>query len=289
LDHLQGTTHSFRILRFLRLGKTLRVVRAMFLFRHLRVLLATIASSFQSLIWSMIILCLCQLTYGLVICQMLQPSIVDPSLDENTRLWIDERYGTALRAWYSFFEVTFSGGWPTYVRPLIEHVSPWYAPFFIVYVACVNFAIIRVISAMFLRETLRSAESDADMRIDQNRRETHDLTLRLRDLFEEADIDRNGGISFEEFDKLLRYPKICAWFASIGVDTHESRALFDLLDPAGGGLIGFDEFTQGIIRHKGPARALDIAKFRRVTDRLIALTEDAVQTCHGMAMKLGTP
>eukprot|EP00418_Pyrodinium_bahamense_P023839 CAMPEP_0179132258 /NCGR_PEP_ID=MMETSP0796-20121207/62854_1 /TAXON_ID=73915 /ORGANISM="Pyrodinium bahamense, Strain pbaha01" /LENGTH=52 /DNA_ID=CAMNT_0020831197 /DNA_START=1 /DNA_END=155 /DNA_ORIENTATION=+ len=51
------------------------------------------------------------------------------------------------------FEATFSGCWPTYARPLIERVSVWYAAFFILYVTIVVFSTVRIVSALFLRDT----------------------------------------------------------------------------------------------------------------------------------------
>ena len=36
---------------------------------------------------------------------------------------------------YTFFEITYSGGWPLLVRPVLEKVSAWYAIPFLLYVA----------------------------------------------------------------------------------------------------------------------------------------------------------
>merc|ERR1711972_261962 len=101
LGNLNGTANILRLLKILRIGKTLRVIRTMSQFRHLRVLLATIASSLMSLFWSMLILGLCQLIFGLLLCQLLQPWVTNPANDPETRMWIDKMYGTSLKAFYS--------------------------------------------------------------------------------------------------------------------------------------------------------------------------------------------
>ena len=78
-------------------------------------------------------------------------------------------YGTAYRSAYTIYEVTFagpveilysslafdtlvSGNWPTNARPVLDKVSQFYSIFFVVYITIIVFALIRVISAIFLKE-----------------------------------------------------------------------------------------------------------------------------------------
>merc|ERR1712187_1011500 len=100
------------------------------LFRQLRVLVRTIASSFMSLFWSMLILCILMLISALFLTQTLHTFIIDDSEDLDLRLWVYNMYGTPGKSLYTMFEVTLSGCWPNYARPLIEQVSVSYAIFF---------------------------------------------------------------------------------------------------------------------------------------------------------------
>lgn len=52
-------------------------------------------------------------------------------------------YGNFSRSMYTFFEITYSGGWPLLVRPVLEKVSAWYAIPFLLYVADPLFIIFR--------------------------------------------------------------------------------------------------------------------------------------------------
>merc|ERR1719346_239900 len=106
---------------------------------------------------------------SLFLCQLLQEYIENTENDYEMRLWVYRYYGTSSSALYTMFEVTLSGCWPTYVRPVIEQVSVFYAIFFVLYVSLVVFAVIRVITALFLRETLRAAEADTFMVMDAMR------------------------------------------------------------------------------------------------------------------------
>merc|ERR1719456_1797124 len=102
---------------------------------------------------------------GLVMCKLLEEYVFDDTNDYKVRLWCWTYYGTSLRAMYTMFEITLSGCWPNYVRPLLNDVSWTYAIFFIIYVSVVWFAVIRIITAIFLKETLEAAQNDDDIMI----------------------------------------------------------------------------------------------------------------------------
>ena len=57
----------------------------------------------------MALLSLCIVTSGLVIGNLLQDFVLDESQDAEQRLWIWRRYGTAYRAIWTMYEMTFAG------------------------------------------------------------------------------------------------------------------------------------------------------------------------------------
>jgi hypothetical protein len=150
----------FRMLRFFKFIKIFRLVRVLKLFTHLRVLVKTIVSSFGALVWSMILLLVIMILSGMFLCGLLEGFITNPENDLTQRKWVFKYYGTAGRAIYTLFEVTLAGCWPNYIRPLIDHVSAWYILFAVLYISMVVFAIIRIITAIFLKETLLIAGAD---------------------------------------------------------------------------------------------------------------------------------
>jgi len=50
------------------------------------------------------------------------------------------------------FEITHSGSWPAVVRPIVERVNAWYAVLFLTYITLVVFAVIRIVTALFLKD-----------------------------------------------------------------------------------------------------------------------------------------
>merc|ERR1719215_316071 len=91
---------------------------------------------------------------GILISQLVQDVCTDPTRDLALRREIHHYYGNALASTYTFFQITMSGCWPNYVTPLVERVSRWFLLLVVPYVTFVVFAVIRIISALFLKETM---------------------------------------------------------------------------------------------------------------------------------------
>merc|ERR1740123_175820 len=100
----------------------------------------------------MVLLMVIMVIAALFLCQLLNEYIEDEVNPVEMRNWIYERYGSGSRATWTMLEVTLSGGWPNYARPLVE-IYPHFSLFWGLYVSSVTFAVIRIITAIFLRET----------------------------------------------------------------------------------------------------------------------------------------
>merc|ERR1719301_105319 len=79
----------------------------------------------------------------------------------------------------------------------------------------------------------------------------------MRGMFEEADLDNSGTLSWEEFHNHFQDPEVQAYYRSLELDMDECDDLFELIDIDGEGSISIDEFLQGIVRLKGGARKMD--------------------------------
>lgn len=227
---------------------------------------------------------------GILICQTLEGFIFDNSIDTGKRKEVYHLYGSPARAMYTMFEATLSGCWPNYARILIEDISAWYAVFFIVYVTVVVFAIIRVITALFLKETLSNANDDAEMMIrDQMTRKKAYLS-KLAETFEAFDSTGDGSIAWDQFQQLLANPKVKAYLAVLDLEVHESSTLFDLLDD-GDGSITYGEFLDGVLRVKGQARSIDLISVQHQCNAIIkalASMQDSWEEVYGNAIFAGS-
>merc|ERR1719491_570613 len=125
----------------------------------------------MALFWSMVLLAIVMLIGALSLCQLLNGSIIDDELSLGTRTWVNRYYGTPGNALWTMFEITFSGCWPNYARVLTEEVSSLYMIFFVFYISGVVFAMTRIITALFLKDTLAVASADADAQISNKMKE----------------------------------------------------------------------------------------------------------------------
>ncbi|CAE7471955.1 Scn11a, partial [Symbiodinium pilosum] len=218
-----------RILRILKLTRSLRVMRTMRLFSGLRVLVAAVSAFLPSLFWSMLFLTIYMVLGGLLIGNFVMEFINDGGQDLEMRKWIWQHYGTSYRATYTMFQVTFAGCWPSYVNPLYENVSQWYSVFFCAYVTFVVFAVMRVITAIFIKETLDAAGEDHEVVMSEKEATKQKYMRKLERVFHEVDTSGDGLISEDEFKSMMEDPNVKRFLAGLEVDLSESHSLFHML------------------------------------------------------------
>ncbi|CAJ1396465.1 unnamed protein product [Effrenium voratum] len=245
-----------RLFRTLKSLRSLRMVRTLRLFRGLRVLVNACQTFLPSLAWSMLLLFVLMSMSALILGNLLQEFVTEDSGPLEDRQWVWTHYGTALRSLWTIYEITFAGNWPTRASPVIDKVNPWYVMFYATYVTLIVFAIIRVITAIFLKDTLDAAVNDAEHIMAESAKKKAQYVKRLEGIFQAIDEYGDGMITQERLQDMLANPKVRAYFQILDVDVHESAALFHLLDD-GDGKVTLEEFIDGITRCKGPARAID--------------------------------
>jgi len=141
--------------------------------------------------------------------------------------------------------------------------------------------VIRVISAIFLKDTLDEAHNDAQQLVMDRLKKKADYIQRLEGLFRTIDDSGAGMITEDRLTEILSNPKVKAYFQTLEIDVQEASTLFHLLDN-GDGEVTLEEFIDGIMRCKGPARAIDTvalhADLRQVDAKLAKLTKQLKET-----------
>ena len=193
----------------------------------------------------------------------------------RNRLAKDGKLPFALSCCVRLFQFPFSraGGWPSLVRPVIDLVDPWYAAAFLPYVTLVVFAVLRIVTALFLKETLASAAQDAELVIEETRRTAIKYQEKLVDLFKFFDDDGDGHLTPDEFIEAMSLPSVQQYLRFLDVSVRDVRPLFDILSD-GDGLITISEFCKGLMQLKGQARALDMVLLQHENTKLLKRCED---------------
>merc|ERR1719161_2819631 len=133
---------------------------------------------------------------GLFMTQLLADAVTDESRELEFRQWLYTHYGTTSRTTLTMFQITMApGAWGLLGRPLIEEVSPAFAWFFVLYVGGVSFAIIRIITALFLRQVLQVATGDEQMMRNEKVQKQRKYSEKIRHLYVAEDTSGLGRLS----------------------------------------------------------------------------------------------
>uniref|UniRef100_A0A7S4QYN5 EF-hand domain-containing protein n=1 Tax=Alexandrium monilatum TaxID=311494 RepID=A0A7S4QYN5_9DINO len=190
--------------------------------------------------------------------QMNLSVLEDVNRDKALRDWVYIHYGTAGRASYTMFEATFSAKWATHLaRPLIEDVSPWFSLFWILYTVVVNFAIIRIIAALFLKQTMAVAAIDAERMAMENMKAKEKILATIREIFNLGDTSSDGTIDRSEFRRMMENPQVLKLFENLELEFNEVWMLFELLCEDDG-VADAEEFISGCMRLKTNAKTVDM-------------------------------
>ncbi|CAE7770543.1 Scn10a, partial [Symbiodinium microadriaticum] len=242
------------------------------LLRLLKVFKDTFFASLSSLFWSMIMLLVCMLIAALILCESVVPLIVETSttIGIDRREWLFIRYGSFFRAMYTMFEITFSGGWPNLVRPLVDEVSILFVIPTLIYVVAIVFAALRLITALFVRSTMQVLNDDAAAAILERMQRSAELQDKLLQVFNDADADGDGYLTLKEFERMLELPEIKHYLSVLDMDVRDARMLFHLLDDGDDihGALSVQEFCEGIAKVRGNAKSADMVLLLHETGKV---------------------
>lgn len=263
-----------RMLRLARVMRLLKMLKAVKQFQTLFLLVRSVQASSGALLWSFLLLCAAQMISSIFMCQMLRELIDDKDAEEPLRETLFNYFGTFENAMVTMFEITLSN-WVPACRLMVEHVSVWYGMLILVYRGCFMFALIKVITAVFLAETTRCANSDDNIAVQKRKDQKAMYEQKLTEIFSELDESGDGFLTLEEFMPLITDELLTTWLTTLEIDTHDLVHLFGILD-TGDNKIDIQEFTKGMSRVRGPAKSIDVLKLHTITRDMTSVLEGIV-------------
>jgi Ca2+-binding EF-hand superfamily protein len=252
----------FPILSFMRSARIFRLARIFHLIAELRMLLASIANSFRSLLWTVVMLLALTYMVAVYITQFVLDHRLrltrDDSEEDSAQLLV-ELYGTLPRSMLTLYESISDGvHWKHVMDPLREEVSPWLALTFSLYISFVIFAMLNLIHGVYVESIIRTASED----------KRRVLMMEMHQLFLQADVDGSGTITWEEFGAQLEKSEMRSYLKEIDLDLEEARELFLLLDTEEEGEIDIEQLVNGCVRLHGTAKAMDLAVMMQEMKRM---------------------
>jgi len=256
LQWTRGNTNTpiFRCARLIRLLRIARLLRLLHLLIELRTMVASIVGSARYLVWACVIIVLLVYTIAVFFTQEVTDwrasSVETSSAALTTSADLETYYGNVLST-SIFLWASISGGvdWWTVLKPLLFDVSPFAGVVFLIFIMFCVLVLMNVITGIFVEQATRTAQDDQNLYIAKH----------VIDLFHGSDLASDGDISWEVFESKLQTPEVQALFKILDVDDVDAHRLFQLIDIGDYGRVNPIELMHGMLRLRGPAKALDLA------------------------------
>jgi hypothetical protein len=266
IGQMSTSTAGLRLVRVMRLVRLARFIRVMHFFRELRAMVWGIMHSIMSLVWVVFLLIFimfffsCYLTQA-VTDEFMQDAMPSTVTEEDKHI-LRTSFGGLMDTMYSLY-LSITGGqdWSFFSDPLFK-LSTWLGLVYCFYIAFAVFAVLNVVTGVFVENAMKSTELDTDMMIVEENTKRIRITQALKACFHGADTDRSGTIEWEEFQQHFKDPAVQAYFRQLGLDLDGPgvQGIWELLDFDQNGSLSIDEMVGGAVCLKGPASCLDLAR-----------------------------
>eukprot|EP00930_Biecheleria_cincta_P035356 TRINITY_DN24317_c0_g2_i1.p1 TRINITY_DN24317_c0_g2~~TRINITY_DN24317_c0_g2_i1.p1 ORF type:complete len:630 (+),score=106.86 TRINITY_DN24317_c0_g2_i1:33-1892(+) len=261
-DGNKGLIASLALLSIVRILRALRVVRVLKVLQHaqdLRLIVSCIAYSIRPLFWSVVVICTMTYIVSLYYTQLVTSvraqyrNATNIDADSQAHLEaLDQLYGSLFKSGLSLIQgITGGHDWDTIVRPVSVMVNPASTALLVLYIGFAILAVMNVVTGLFCESAMERAQ--------EVRQAT--LVSRIRDVFENLDLDTSGCISLSEFEQHVETSAVQAYFKAMDIAPTEAKCLFETLDCDQSGVIDFEEFMHGCLRLQGSPRAADLLLF----------------------------
>lgn len=260
-------------IRMLRVVRVFALVELMQDFKKLNVMIRSLKASAGALMWCMALILFTQTVAALTLQFLLAGVYDDLSIPEGVRHDIFEGFGTSSRAMLTMFQVMFSN-WSQPCWLLVQNVSECYGVLFVLYRCVLGFALLKVVSSMFIAETHKICQGDSKLAALEKKRDARKHKRDLRQLFHAVDASGDGKVSWWEMQRMFENQNLLDWFQKMNLDSLLLTELFKILMKGGDqveeGHVLLDEFVAGVLRVEGGATALDVFAVTRSIQRLSA-------------------
>lgn len=280
---------TIRIVRLLRLGRMLRgirIVRMMRFMASLRQLLHSIFNTLKSLFWTLLLLLMLFYAVGTALTQVVADhcrlEAIETSGDVNAvpqcqAPAFKQHWGNLSESMLTLFMAISSGiSWAEVIHPLRE-VSPVAVSVFIAYIVFSCFAVLNVVTGVFCQSAMESAANDKELAAMSHLSNQQSYVDTIRELFQEIDGDFSGVVTIDEFQEALKNDTLSAFLESIGISTADAWTLFRIIDDDKSGWVDVEEFVNGCLSLRGPAKAIQVAKMSLEN----SVVRNAVSDIHG--------
>eukprot|EP00746_Dinoflagellata_sp_MGD_P124590 gnl/MRDRNA2_/MRDRNA2_59186_c0_seq1.p1 gnl/MRDRNA2_/MRDRNA2_59186_c0~~gnl/MRDRNA2_/MRDRNA2_59186_c0_seq1.p1 ORF type:complete len:516 (+),score=83.88 gnl/MRDRNA2_/MRDRNA2_59186_c0_seq1:84-1631(+) len=279
------------VLRITRLMKLTRIFRLLRFFKELWLLIASFGSAFKTLGWTFILLLIVLYVFAILFVKLLGKEVQT----EEIQVW----FGTIGGAMFTLFQIMTLEEW-SHITRAVWASSRWYMAFMIPLVIMIcSFAILNTVLAVIVQHALEEAIDQKDHMIIKAQEELRQACLDMLEVFKAADEDHSTLLSKEEFVKALSEENTRKLLQQMDMgedfgclNPEELSNLFEVIDVDDSGGLTPQEFVNGMVQMRGPARArrlfemhCDFRKKQRMNYEIIKEVKDGLAELQGVVAK----
>eukprot|EP00913_Durusdinium_trenchii_P031676 g29662.t1 len=236
-----------RILRVAKITRAFRIVRLVRFIRSLRTLLLCIGRTLRAMAWSAVLLLLIMFLFALIFTDLCTEHIAQYGLEGKYGEFLDRRAGSLMDSMHTLYASITGGFTWIEVRDAFDDISPAWGLLFEAYIAFCNFAVL----------------NDHELNLESVSQEKEKYFRAVRRLFTQLDQNSDGGITRKEFERAWKDPVLQTVFDALEISSTDAWDLFRQLDRDGSGEVDVDEFLEGCMMIKGPARSIDVVCIKK--------------------------
>jgi len=255
-----GSRQWFRFISMARVLRVFNVLDHLDFTAELHLLLASMQGSMWSLLWSALFMLIPMFIFSMMLTQVVAEYRINSGIELHDMENLMFYYGTLDSSMLSLFWC-ISGGlsWSEAMIPLRTHHFVWPTLLFLLYVALMVFAVLNVLTGVFVNSATSAASSEKEKK----------TLATLKNIFDDIDTDASGCLNQDEFTLLLGHKEIGVCLQSLNIPPSHASQLFQLIDADGSGSVQIQEFLQGCDRLQGSLKAMDFATFKIEHDHAV--------------------
>ncbi|CAK9031993.1 unnamed protein product [Durusdinium trenchii] len=257
-----------RVLRLTRLTRVFRVLRVVRFVRPLQTLVHSIFHTVKALLWALLLLGLINYMFAILFTDVVNGYVAEQAEVTPTVLALRALFGTLQHSTLTLF-MSISGGlsWSDAIGLLLT-ISWWWVYAFCIYIAFSCFAVLNVMTGVFCQSAIKGAERDQEMAVQNMFFDTEKIKAMLRKLFQRLDDDSNGKLTLADFEKHFNETEVRATFETLELKASDAWTLFQSIDHDEDFEINLEEFLNGCVELRGPAKAVDLFALRTQTGKV---------------------
>jgi len=275
---------SFPFLRLVRVVRVLRVLKVLHMvpfFRRLGLMMMSVSASLSALAPAFVLLILLIYLFGICLMQGII-AYVDSGPTLAVVGQIEYRFGTVGTTMKTLFMSVTSGVSWIECLEILEQVGPMYDMVFLFYIGFVQICVLNIVTGVFVDTVHQMYRPEREEMVQREISKRKQVLKLIRSIFEDADEDMSGTITWEEFEECMSDEQILMYLSSLEIDITQAREIFEIIDSDGRNEVGIDEVVIGFLEMKGAAKGADVVILRnnvtKLTKKLSSFMSDVSRT-----------